>query len=300
MGFSPRKSAPSYSDKHWIYISYGGYNKCILISGNSCLPNCVGYAWGRWLEESGKTDCRLSRGNARDWYNYNDGYPRGQQPKVGAVMCFGGSGEVYGHVAIVEEVWSDGTVVTSNSGYGGPRFYLETIRPPYRVSYAGAFQGFIYNPDIDGDTPSPSPEPGPSDKFNIGDEVILDGPIYASSDASSPANYISDRRTNITRKNPGSAHPYNTTGDLGWCDESSLTKVEPAPAPEPSTGLSVGDDVEIIGTGNGSSYGDSNTAYGIGWHRQILRIWDGRPYPYQVGNGSGTTGFYQESSLRKI
>ena len=29
----------------------------------------------------------------------------------------------------------------------------------------------------------------------------------------------------------------------------------------------------------------------IGWIENI-RIWDGRSYPYQVGNNSGTTGFY--------
>ena len=63
--------------------------------------------------------------------------------------------------------------------------------------------------------------------------------------------------------------------------------------------LKVGDNVKIIGTGNGSCYGTSNTAYGIGWTRQILRIWNGKKYPYQVGNKTGTTGFYQSSSLQK-
>ena len=87
-------------------------------------------------------------------------------------------------------------------------------------------------------------------------------------------------------------------------DESSIRKAdEPQPAPQPTpqpTGLQVGDRVKITGTGNGSSYGDSNTAYGIGWERQILRIWSGRPFPYQVGNSTGTTGFYKESSLQKL
>jgi hypothetical protein len=64
--------------------------------------------------------------------------------------------------------------------------------------------------------------------------------------------------------------------------------------------LKVGDTVKITGTGNGNSYGTSNTAYGIGWTRQILKIYNGRPYPYQVGNSSGTTGFYKSSSLQKI
>ena len=70
------------------------------------------------------------------------------------------------------------------------------------------------------------------EKFNIGDEVILNGPIYVSSNATTPANTIKNKKTKITRKNQGSAHPYNTTGDLGWCDESSLTKVQPTPKPE--------------------------------------------------------------------
>lgn len=88
-------------------------------------------------------------------------------------------------------------------------------------------------------------------------------------------------------------------------DQSSIRKYEePAPQPTPPaptpTGLQVGDTVKIIGTGNGSSYGTSNTAYDIGWTRQILRIWDGRKYPYQVGNSTGTTGFYQASSLQKL
>ena len=44
----------------------------------------------------------------------------------------------------------------------------------------------------------------------------------------------------------------------------------------------------------------------IGWTRRILNIWyenDGktlRPYPYQVGNDQGTTGFFNESSIQKI
>ena len=62
----------------------------------------------------------------------------------------------------------------------------------------------------------------------------------------------------------------------------------------------VGDKVRIIKTGNGSSYGDSNTAYGLGWTRQILNIWEGRAYPYQVGNNTGTTGFYKADALEKI
>lgn len=131
--------------------------------------------------------------------------------------------------------------------------------------------------------------------------MVINGALYVSSTASSPAGNVNNKVTNITRKVPGTAHPYNTTGDLGWMDESSISAYSeptPAPTPEPRP-LSVGDTVEIVGTGNGSSYGTSNTAYGIGWTRQILKIWDGRSYPYQVGNSTGTTGFYRAEALKR-
>ena len=59
-------------------------------------------------------------------------------------------------------------------------------------------------------------------KFKICDKVILNGYIYVSSNATTPSRKITNKVTNITRIAKGSKHPYNTTGDLGWCDESSL------------------------------------------------------------------------------
>lgn len=59
-------------------------------------------------------------------------------------------------------------------------------------------------------------------KFKIGDKVILNGYIYVSSNATTPSRKITNKVTNITRIAKGSKHPYNTTGDLGWCDETSL------------------------------------------------------------------------------
>ena len=62
--------------------------------------------------------------------------------------------------------------------------------------------------------------------FKIGDKVILNGNIYVSSNATTPSNKIVNKITNITRIANGAKHPYNTTGDLGWCDESSLKLYE--------------------------------------------------------------------------
>lgn len=152
--FKKRTTAPSSSDKHWIHTSNGGLNECIEINNSgSCLPNCVGYAWGRFYEITGKRPA-LSRANAENWYGYtSDGYKRSQTPVEGAVICWrkgqaGVSSDGAGHVAIVEEVKSNGDVVTSNSAYGGTRFYMQTVTKAsgYSIGSAYTFQGFILPP----------------------------------------------------------------------------------------------------------------------------------------------------------
>ena len=150
--YTPRLTAPSTTDKYWLHTSAGGLNSCIYIAGGSVLPNCVGYAWGRFYEIL-KSKPKLSRRNAEEWYGYTtDGYERGQTPKLGAVVCWAKGKTNYGadgagHVAIVEQVNADGSIVTSNSGYGGKRFWTKTLKPPYAMS-GYTFQGFIYNPAV--------------------------------------------------------------------------------------------------------------------------------------------------------
>lgn len=159
--FTPRLSAPSKTDKHWIHTSNGGLNSCIEIKNSgSCLPNCVGYAWGRFYEILGSKP-KLSRGNAENWYNYKDGYKRGKTPKLGAVICWskgkaGVASDGAGHVAIVEQIKSNGDIVTSNSGYSGTRFWTQTFKKSnnYYVGGKYTFQGFIYNPNVKDDITS--------------------------------------------------------------------------------------------------------------------------------------------------
>ena len=149
-------------------------------------------------------------------------------------------------------------------------------------------------------TPEPTPTPAPSYKYNIGDKVVINGLLYASSDATSASGNVSNKTTTITRRNDGATHPYNTEGDLGWIDESSISLyVAPAPAQDVFV---EGCKVEIIGTGNGQADGKGKTAYGIGYKRKIKKVLDKSkyPYPYKVGNALGTTGFYKASALKKI
>ena len=325
--FFIRNYKPS-GNKNFITTGSGGWNTCIKGYPNDpnadCLANCVGYASGRFNEIINEaretTGCTYKYLNCNaEWFierAQQAGLQIGSTPRVGAIMCWqkgtvDGGGDGAGHVAIVERVYSNSSVYTSESGYGSTAFWNQNrsnSNGKWGCGSGYSFRGFIYLPSdvqkiVDGGSqPTPAPTPGPSDKFNIGDKVTINGPLYVSSNAASPSGSVSNKVTNITRKAVGAAHPYNTTGDLGWMDESSITKyVEPTPTPAPAPKeLAVGDSVKIVGTGNGSSYGGSNTAYGLGWTRQILGIYPGRPFPYRVGNSTGTTGFYAASALQRL
>lgn len=149
--YEPRLKAPSTSDKNYLHYTKGGYNYAIEIANGSCLPNCVGYAWGRWRELLGKKH-KLSTRNAENWWdNTDDGYKRGQTPKLGSIMCWrkgstSSGSDGYGHVAVVEQINDDGSLVCSNSAYNSTRFYLKTMKAPYNLGTGYAFQGFIHLP----------------------------------------------------------------------------------------------------------------------------------------------------------
>lgn len=158
VGYSPRLTAPSATNPYFLKYGRGGYNRCILITGNSCIPNCVGYAYGRSLEIGGVTsNPKLPTCNAEDWLAMAkaNGLETGSTPKVGAVVVWK-SGKLWngndgcGHVGVVEEVAVDGTITVSQSNYGGTRFFVTKHKPPYNI-YGQTFIGFIYSPYYTGE-----------------------------------------------------------------------------------------------------------------------------------------------------
>lgn len=115
--------------------------------------NCTCYAFGRRYELEG-TKPKLSTANAENWYLKNDGYKRGQTPKVGAVACWrkgeaGQSKDGAGHVAVVEKVYDNGDILVSESGWNQFIFRTKTYTKSSgyaMVSTSYHFQGFIYAP----------------------------------------------------------------------------------------------------------------------------------------------------------
>ena len=191
MKYTPRLTAPSKSDKNFIHYSKGGYNTCIMIdkSTGSVLPNCVGYAQGRLLEILGKkaVNWKLPACNAEDWFEtaQKNGFKTGQTPKLGAIAVFragtthnGSDGA--GHVAVVEEIKSNGDIVVSQSAYGGTEFYLSTITKAsgYMYNSNRPLLGFIYC-GIEFEQPIPA-----SENIVAGKKVALNNtPCYSSETA---------------------------------------------------------------------------------------------------------------------
>ena len=69
-------------------------------------------------------------------------------------------------------------------------------------------------------------------KYKVGDKVILKkgAPLYKSSSALIASSKLKEEKiTYITRIADGAKHPYNTTGDLGWMNESDISLYQESP-----------------------------------------------------------------------
>ena len=67
-------------------------------------------------------------------------------------------------------------------------------------------------------------------KYKIGDKVKLTkgSPLYKSSSSVIATSFVKeDKITYITRLAVGTKHPYNTTSDLGWMNESDIELYDP-------------------------------------------------------------------------
>jgi hypothetical protein len=309
--FTVRYSLPAGGNKLYNNGNAGGWSWCIngkpTRAGLNVLSNCVGWACSRFNEIYNeitgydnmkyKTLCC----NAENFIERakQAGLEVGTKPKAGAIMCWQkgdtlSTSDGAGHVAICEIVYDDNHVFTSESGYGGSAFWNSHRYNTNGCWGAGKgykFRGFIYNPAVT-DEPTPTPEPTPSDKFNIGDKVVINGALYKSSNATTAVGNVSNKVTNITRKVSGAKHPYNTTGDLGWMDETSIAKYEepkpePKPTPTPSQKFAIGDKVVI----SGALYVNANAENAVGSVHDrvtyITRYVRGAKHPYNTTNDLG-------------
>lgn len=235
--FTVRTAKPGAGNKCYIRQATGGWNSCIQGSptDSQCnvLANCVGYANGRFNEIYNEIT-----GNRSNKYNTlncnaenfierakNAGLEVGQTPRTGAIMCWqkgatlsGSDGA--GHVAVVERVNSDGSVYTSESGYGSSAFWNQTrynSNGRWGIGSGYTFRGFIYNPAVKETQPTPQPTP----KKSL-DEIAKD--VIAGKYGNYP-----ERKTRLE------AEGYNYSQVQGRVNEILAgNKPTPQPAPQPS------------------------------------------------------------------
>ena len=111
MSFTPQLVIPKDGNPYYNTKSSGGYNPCIKGNPKSrkpqlnVLPNCVGYATGRFNEIGEWTDCKyLGNTNAANFITLarKQGLMITQRPTIGGCMVWHGGNTGEGHVAIVE------------------------------------------------------------------------------------------------------------------------------------------------------------------------------------------------------
>lgn len=226
--FKPRLTAPAVNNKYYIKTTKGGYNKAMAIdSAGRTLPNCCGLVHGRWLECTDSTNLnqdKLCLGDAINYYKHTkDGFKRGKIPKLGAIACFSSRNNKSGHVATVEQINKDGTIILSNSAYKGQRFYTMTVKPPYNHGSL-ILQGFIYNPFVIEEGPTPSP----GTELKEGDKVQITGPGNSQADGKGKSATARPYKRYILKVYPGKPFPYrvgNEKGTLGFYPASSLKRI---------------------------------------------------------------------------
>lgn len=148
--FTPRLTEPERDNKFYIAVSEGGWNPGIPRKNGSSLwfANCVFYALGRFAELWG---IWLTSTNAENFVNEAKrlGHTVSKQPSLGAIIVWGkgqiGNGDDgAGHVACVEKINPDGSIVISQSGWSASiPFWTQTLKPGWYYGDGYDFLGFV-------------------------------------------------------------------------------------------------------------------------------------------------------------
>ena len=269
-----RTTKPGKGNKYYIRKAQGGYSNAIYgkPTDSECnvLANCVGYAYGRFNEIGGYGYCKyLAPVNAENFMDYKGSCKTGMTPKVGACMVWEGKGDLAGHVAIVEKVYDNNHVYTSESGYGSSAFWNQ-----HRYNNNGrwgcgsnySFKGFIYNPAVK-DEPAPAPKPSKS-VDELAQEVIA----------------------GLWGNQPERQQRLEAAGYDYYAVQARVNEIlAPAPAPKPSKSV---DDLarEVIrgDWGNGQERKDRLTAAGYDYSTVQARVNEmlsgNKPAPKPVDN----------------
>lgn len=159
--FTPRLTRPQAGNKYYIQ-SPKGYNGAILGSpkDSKCnvLANCVGYANGRFNEIVGEMKYQFIC-YAENFYAQAQKYKLkvGKEPKLGGIMVWQKGSTLSkvdgaGHVAIVEMIYPDNRIMTSESGWNAKKPWWTQVRTNANGRWGQnsnyIYLGCIYNPNV--------------------------------------------------------------------------------------------------------------------------------------------------------
>lgn len=133
----------------------------------------------------------------------------------------------------------------------------------------------------------------------IGKDVIINGQLFGNSAGGNPGKTVSNVRTKITRYAKGAKKPYNTTGDLGWVGEESVTFLDGTTTPDtepatPETSSPIGKDVIVNGRLYGDSSGGNPGKTVSNLRTKVTRYKSGAAKPY---NFTGDIGWASSDSV---
>lgn len=247
MSFTPRFTIPEKGNPYYNTKKSGGYSEAIqgkpTQDGLDVLSNCVGYSYGRYNEIVGAGYMKyLAPVNAEqfiDFMNYKEkGVTSGMTPKLGAVAVWQAgktkqSSDGAGHVAIVEQINSDGSIITSESGYNASKPFWTQRRTNDNGRWGQnsnyTFLGFIYNPAVEDVAPTPV------SKYVAGDIVyFVGGCDHNSSTDKGNGNKKQASLARVSKVAAGAKYPYHcrridssgkyiSGGVYGWVSEDTLT-----------------------------------------------------------------------------
>ena len=164
--FKPRLKIPEYGNPYYNRKPTG-YNPCILgnndkgqrVKGLNVLPNCVGYAVGRFNEVGGKGNCNyLGSKNPCDMISLarKQGLKITKEPVIGGAMVWSGGVGGLGHICNVEAIIAD-TVIKSESEWYKLPFVVYSRKKGidgnyrqgcYWMSARYRYEGCINNPYV--------------------------------------------------------------------------------------------------------------------------------------------------------
>ena len=158
------------NNKYYIRLVSGGLNGAVegnpAIDGANVLCNCVGYANGRFNEIINDPDLKgVNKAfkyqlvcNAENFIESAkaQGLKVSKKPVQGGIMVWQkgatlGGGDGAGHVAVVEAVYDDGTIITSESGWAAwafKRVKRNNANGRWGQNSLYKFRGCIINPSV--------------------------------------------------------------------------------------------------------------------------------------------------------